>query len=437
MVFAEAKQQGTNSGKQTPIPPTGTWASVLQGYALNSIVAAASNPATMYACALPNQSLAVTQGEPVQGTSSSQHFTILRSSDFGAHWQAMNNAIALDYSCQLAVNPDNSNDVYAAGTGSIPAPSGVLLHSTDGGQTWTTIHPSFGPPTASLVVARSVQQITVARGHLFGIEFVQGGPVHLQPEGMFLPRLATSVDGGQTWTILDTQIASTGLSVRNYAIDPTNSATIYELQGPTFGPIQPVDGTPKSIPPAGLSDALYKSTDGGSTWKLLLNNLPYGSQIQLAQNTPNILYAGGVRMPLPYAMQPGNAVTEPAFPLQTGGFNLRMSNDSGTTWHTIANLPPSFFALNWFVGADGKVYSYATNNLPGGNSGKGSPQATIECYNPASNSWSALTRPPAQGQLPAASFLLTVTLTGSGSGAVLWLLDENNGKFVLYRYVAS
>ena len=481
VVFAEAKQHGTNSGKQTPIPPTGTWTPVLQGYALNSIVAAANNPATLYACALPGQSSSVNSGAPpVQGsTSSSQHFTVLHSTDFGTHWQAVGGNIALGYSCQLAVNSSNSNDVYAAGTSSGPTPSGVLLHSTDGGQTWTTVHPKFTLPTASpAAVSWSVQQITVAGGHLFGIQFVRSGPVHVKPSGMLLPRLVTSIDGGQTWTILDTQLASTGMGVRDYAIDPSNTATIYELLGPTFGPIQPADGTPKSIPPSTISDALYKSTDGGSTWKLLLNDLPYGSQLQLAGNTPSMLYVGGVRTPLPYVLQPNHAVTEPAFPLQTGGFNLHMSNDGGATWHTVANLPQSFFALSWFVGADGKVYTYSTNNLPGGSTGTGNPGAqttsivatpvppmppvanpsgssssihvvssqvsttlvvpapgnpnpTIERYDPASNSWSALTRPPAMG------LLLAVTPTSNGSGAVLWLQAEDNGKMTVYRYVAS
>ncbi len=188
-------------------------------------------------------------GAPTQGnTGSSQHFTVLHSSDFGAHWQAVGGNIALGYSCQIAINPTNSNDVYAAGTSSGNAPTGILLHSTDGGQTWTTIKPTLSIPGPTHAPAWSVQQITVEGGHLFGIQFVQsGGPVPMQPSGMLLPRLVTSIDGGQTWTILDTQLASTNMGVHDYAIDPSNTATIYELLGPAFGPIQPAVGAPKSI----------------------------------------------------------------------------------------------------------------------------------------------------------------------------------------------
>ncbi len=61
-----------------------------------------------------------------------------------------------------------------------------------------------------------------------------------------------------------------------------------------------------------------------------------------------------------------------------GAFNLHMSNDGGATWHDVPNLPQSFFALSWFAGADGKIYTYSTNNLPGGSSSSGNPagQAT-------------------------------------------------------------
>ncbi|MHB8599732.1 MAG: WD40/YVTN/BNR-like repeat-containing protein [Ktedonobacteraceae bacterium] len=493
-VFTQARQHATNSTAQAKTPPAGTWTQVLQGYSLNSLVAAPNNPATLYACALSGQSSSSAPGTPAQGnTGSSQHFTVLHSSDFGAHWQAVGGNIALGYSCQIAINPTNSNDVYAAGTSTLlkcftairfcrgNAPTGILLHSTDGGQTWSTIKPTLSIPGPTHAPAWSVQQITVAGGYLFGIQFVQsGGLVHAQSSqssGMLLPRLVTSINGGQTWTILDTQLASTNMGVHDYAIDPSNIATIYELLGPAFGPIQPAVGAPKSIA-GGIADALYKSTDGGSTWKLLLDNLPFGSQLQLAQNTPNILYVGGVRSPLPYAVQQNHPGTEPAFPLQTGAFNLHMSNDGGAAWHDVPNLPQTFFALSWFVGADGKVYAYSTNNLPGGSSGtgasggqptaivatsvpvatpntapaapvssvnvvvssqtsssvavpgSGNPAPTIERYDPNSNAWSTLTKPPVSG------LMLAVTPTNTSSGAALWLFADSNGTLALYRYIA-
>ena len=266
-VFTQARQHATNS--TAPIPPSGIWAQVLQGYTLNSLVAAPGNPATLYACALASQSSSIPPGMPAQGSSgSSQTFSVLHSTDSGSHWQTVGGKIPLGFACQIAINPTNSNDIYAAGTSSGNTSSGILFHSTDGGQTWTTVHPKFSLPSDSPTVAWSVQQITVEGGHLFGIQFVQnGGPVHVQPSGMLLPRLVSSIDSGLTWTVVDTQLAITNMGVHDYAVDPSNNATIYELLGPAFGPIQPASGAPKGIANS-MDEALYKSTDGGSTWKI-------------------------------------------------------------------------------------------------------------------------------------------------------------------------
>ena len=246
-VFTLARQHTTNSTVETP--PTGTWTVVLQGYTLNSIVAARNNPATLYACAMPGSSSSNTSsssGAPAQSnTGTSQHFTVLHSADFGAHWQTAGGNISLGYACQLAVNPADGNDVYAAGTSTVNAPTGVLFHSTDGGQSWATIKPTLSIPGSSHIPTWDVQQMTVEGGHLYGIQFVQiGGPVPIQPKTLPLSHLVTSVDGGQTWTILDAKLASTNMNARDYAIDPTNASTIYELLGPSFGPIQPATGAP-------------------------------------------------------------------------------------------------------------------------------------------------------------------------------------------------
>ena len=475
-VFAQARQHATNGAIQTP--PAGTWTQVLQGYTLNALKAAPSNPAILYACAMPAQSPSSSSsmpGAPVQSNSGGQHFIVLHSTDFGAHWQAVGGAISLGYACQLAINPTNGNDVYAAGTTVSNQPSGLLFHSTDGGQTWTTIKPTLNIPGPSHVPAWNVQQITVEGGHLFGIQFVQsGGPVPAQPPVISLSRLVTSVDGGRTWTILDTKLVSTGMSARDYAIDPSNTSTIYELLGPTFGPVQPANGAPTGSVKGssnGIEDALYKTSDGGATWKLLLSNLPFGSQLHLAAKTPNILYVGGSRSPLPYVAQPGQTGAEPAFPLQTGNFLLHMSNDGGATWHNVPDLPSSSIVVNWFVSADGQVYAYSPgttgvqataivstavppppiatpHTAPGSSSvssnnvalssqssltiavqGASKSTATILRYDPTSNAWSELTKPPVTG------LLLAVTPTSTNGGSVLWLMGDSNGKPALYRYV--
>ena len=77
-------------------------------------------------------------------------YTLLRSSDYGAHWQDVGMKGGSGTSCQAAVNPANSNDVYVVGT-KVASPTAsvaatyMLWHSTDGGQNWAALLPTLRP----------------------------------------------------------------------------------------------------------------------------------------------------------------------------------------------------------------------------------------------------------------------------------------------------
>src|SRR5437588_12656632 len=64
----------------TPPPPAHTWVQVSHGYTFASLMAAESDPSILYACVVPVQS---TSGSNTNAAS----YTILRSTDFGTHWQ--------------------------------------------------------------------------------------------------------------------------------------------------------------------------------------------------------------------------------------------------------------------------------------------------------------------------------------------------------------
>src|ERR1700726_2575271 len=110
---------GNGTGIGTIASPAGHWAARLNGYTISSLVAARNNPTVLYLCATPTHSAS---------SSSSATYTILRSSDFGTHWQNVGSKAGLGNSCQVAVNPTNSDDVYVVGapavgsTASVPAP---------------------------------------------------------------------------------------------------------------------------------------------------------------------------------------------------------------------------------------------------------------------------------------------------------------------------
>lgn len=470
VVFAQlAGRRGPAAGA-TPSPAR-QWAAVLNNYEIASLAASPANPNVLYACGLHQSS--------GNGTTGTKNYTILRSSDGGAHWQDMGNTFGLGTSCDLAVNPANSSDLYVAGaTAVLPtasnAASYMLWHSSDGGQTWTAILPSLSAPSLSTATAWQVQQIAIEGGRLYGL---QAFPT---PEGVAQPRttqaqtrLVMSADGGHSWTVVDSHFVSTNQSARGFAVDPTSTQTIYDLVGTMFMPYQP--GTQPSDthaqPAFSYTVDLYKTTDGGASWHLLLGHLPYTTQLQLASANPQILYLGGVAGPLPYIAKAEPSYAVPAY----GFFQLRVSTDGGTIWKMATSSTQEILIRGWFVSPDGRAFLATAQ---GGAVPYGSPTAVsstavpyssptavsgtvvptgqeqssantafaahsvqvlapattpppayplIKSYDPATGTWSDVTTAPASGVL--------IALTpAANNGAVLWLLASNNVTNVLYRY---
>ena len=440
VVFAQfAARQGhfpSGNGTGTIAPPAGQWASVLSGYEISSLVAARSNPAVLYLCATPRNST---------GSSSTVTYTVLRSSDFGTHWQNVGSKAGLGNSCQVAVNPANSDDVYvvgapAAGSTASIAASYMLWHSSNGGQTWTVILPRLHTPAVLTSTPWQVQQIRIEGGNLYGVEAFPASP-GITPRGSTQPvavlpmtRLVMSVDGGHNWTVVDSQFIPANQGVRDYAIDPTNTRTMYELVGVSFlAPrVQPSDT--HAEPAFSYNVSLYKTTDGGAIWHLLLENLPFTSQLQLATDNPQVLYIGGAVGPIPYVAEIPTASY--AYPAAFGLFQLRVSTGGGVTWKMATSATQVLLVKGWFVSPDGRAF-LAT-------AGEGSilphEQATpvttplpasllLKSYDPATNTWSDVTTTPASG------VLFALTPSKANGGAVLWLLSSNNVSSVLLRYV--
>ena len=454
LVFAQLRQRQAN---QAPTPSSGQWKQVLEGYSLTSIVAARSNPGVLYACA--------SQAPGVSSQSSPATFTVLRSADFGDHWQDIGSKAALSNFCQLAVNPANGNEIYVVSAAPNSQSSGLLKHSTDGGQSWETIQPVLHAPGIQPPVLWFVQQIQFEGNHLFGLQWITPGATPInQPARVWpylLPRLVTSVDGGHNWTIIDSQFSAQKLGVHSYTVDPTDPNTIYALLGGSLLPVEAT--TPQAVPSYfGLYQELFKTTDGGASWHLLLQNIPFGSQVQLASGNPQLIYVGGTISPLPLLRNE----TEPAFPIPIGSFHLQVSTNGGATWQEVA-IPSDMLSIqNWYVDPDGQVYASPTLPFSGQptavagtvvpitpvprptvkprSSSVGAqsidaaiyPQTVpvtasqfIRSYDPTSKSWSDLTRPPTAG------FLLQVTPAHANSGAVLWFMGTINEQATLYRFV--
>ncbi len=488
MLFTWRKaDQSSQSGKTGHTGYTGhtdaqaQWTLALDGYTVQSLVAAPSNASILYACASKVSSPAPGVVTPLS------HPTLLRSIDDGTQWQDIGSQAQIGNQCQVAINPANSNDIYSINKAVSASSPATLRYSNDGGQSWTTITPTLQNSGSTGQAIWGVQQLRMVGNTLFGIQNMprvlnpppgQTWASRLYPQ----PRLVKSTDGGQTWTIADGYFDQNSLGVSSYAVDPQNPQIIYEIVSHPYwiGGVQPATGA------GNISGTLlYKTTDGGANWQQLLSGLPFSSKVQLASNNPSIVYAGGTIGPMPLVAGASN--TTPRSSTLTpvsGNFNLRVSQNGGATWNRVST-PTHFVSVqDWFVSPNGTLYassgysSYSQSGPPivtrgtatlvgtvtvpqssnksgttqgstGGNNNQsiansgssaqvptgGSPaplstphtSAQIEQYDLATGQWSSVAQAPAYGTL------IAVT-PGSQGQTVLWAQVASNNRIALYRY---
>jgi photosystem II stability/assembly factor-like uncharacterized protein len=162
----------------------------------------------------------------------------------------------------IAVAPSNPNIIYV-GTGEPDIRSqhsyGIgVFKSTDAGKTWTHIGLEGTRQIGRIVVdpANPNRVYVAALGHVYDAN----------PErGVF-----RTLDGGATWKkILNNAKDPNGVGAIDIAMDWKDSRVLYASLWATRRPPWSVYA-PSNLPGGGL----YKSTDGGDTWKQLTGGLP-------------------------------------------------------------------------------------------------------------------------------------------------------------------
>jgi photosystem II stability/assembly factor-like uncharacterized protein len=239
---------------------------------------------------------------------------IFKSTDGGIHWDPIFDSQTVSSIGSLAVAASDPNIVWA-GTGEsfirshISVGSGIY-RSLDAGKTWALMGLEKTGRIGNVIIDPKNPEIVLAcaLGHAYGPQAERG--------------VFRTTDGGKNWEKALFVDEHTGCS--DMAMDPNNSrilfAGMWQLEIHTYGRTS-----------GGPGSGLFKSSDGGATWKRLeghgLPKSPVGRiAVRVAQRDSNRVYA---------LIETGDGVPIDGKPTQSG--QLWRSDDGGENWQLVSS----------------------------------------------------------------------------------------------------
>jgi photosystem II stability/assembly factor-like uncharacterized protein len=241
---------------------------------------------------------------------------VWKTTDFGRTWKPIFDDQPTGSIGDVVVSPSNPNVIYVGSGEGLQRPDlsvgDGVYKSTDGGKTWINTGLKNAQQIGGLAIDPKNENrvFAAALGHPYGANNERG--------------VYRTVDGGKTWERVLYKDENTGAI--QVTIDPNNSNIIYaDLWAARLGPWE--NGAWN-----GKESGLFKSIDGGTTWKKLTTGLPTPEQglgrigFCIAPSNSNRLYA---------TVDAGNY----------GG--IYRSDDAGETWQ-MANPDERF----WGRGSD-------------------------------------------------------------------------------------
>jgi photosystem II stability/assembly factor-like uncharacterized protein len=226
---------------------------------------------------------------------------VWKTTDGGDTWQPLTDGTPISSVGAIAVAPSNHDIIYV-GTGEA-APRGNMTYgdgvykSVDGGKTWSHIGLKDTRQIGALIVDPNNPDtvLVAALGHAFGPNAERG--------------VFRTTDGGRSWTKVLYKDENTGAI--DVGFDPHNSRIVYAA-------LWQARRQPWNFSSGGPGSGLYRSSDGGVSWKQLTGNgLPSGI---LGRMHVSVSPADSKRI---YAM----------IEAEQGG--LYRSDDGGETWKRV------------------------------------------------------------------------------------------------------
>jgi photosystem II stability/assembly factor-like uncharacterized protein len=229
---------------------------------------------------------------------------VWKSTDFGQTWTPIFEDQPTGSVGAFAVAASNPEIIYVGSGEGLRRPDlstgDGIYKSTDAGRSWQHLGLHDAQQIGTILVdPRDPDRVFVAAvGHPYGPN---------QERGVF-----RSLDGGATWQKILYKDENTGAI--DLAFDPANAQTIYAVMWASRRPPWTTSGAYGAA-----GSGLYKSTDGGNTWRQLTGGLPSSPDLgriglAIAPSDPKRMYA---------LVQSAKA----------GG--LYLSNDAGETWQRV------------------------------------------------------------------------------------------------------
>lgn len=206
---------------------------------------------------------------------------VWKTNDYGRTWKPIFDQMGTGSVGDIAVAESNPNVVYVGCGEGIQRPDlsvgDGVYKSTDAGMTWKNMGLKDGQQIGGIVIdPKNENRVFVAvLGHPYGPNTERG--------------VYRSLDGGNSWERVLYKDENTGAV--QISFDPNNSDILYaDLWAGRQGPWENGQWN-------GPESGLYKSTDGGKTWKHLTKGLPTPAQglgrigFGIAPTNSNRLYA--------------------------------------------------------------------------------------------------------------------------------------------------